>query len=602
MAIEKEIEVKILEQQRKRFESLSKIIDNRHSKVRTQFENEQDLSKKHRLEIKLKNFAELDNILKSFIEQLNLGTLIDQGQIDEFEDKLKNVENLPAESTPPEPTEGLEGQLAPITREKIVEKFKRKTGEEITPETSIENYEKIGNLEIAAGSSVGVEREGPDEDSLFVGKSVNNEIVLVLADGAGGMGSGDVASRIVVDAIRDNTIRASRPTDNLPELLQISYKVAQETLKKYYDEGNYKGQEIKKSDDSNPMATCVTAIIKPDGNYVIANLGDSRAYKIGVEGISRLTKDHSLVQELVDKNAITDEERYSHNKRNIITKSLAAKGEIGNPDIFSGKLNSGEKIMLSCDGVWEEIRDPQIFDVIKRSKNPYEAVANLIHQANENGGRDNATVVLAERKEIPAKQTAPTKDAGEQKEVPATETKEKFDFKKSLEQEIKKLLEPGQSIKKDELVEKLVDKKELIEILNAIRQKEKNYSDEIKKSRWRLGKPFKKYKDFFRYLFTSWNGIEARLPRELSRDHEKQKSEKKYINVPNDWIPSLLEINNIYLNPEGKIIFYLREKIEPTQERISFLEKRIIGNQARLDEVNKKIAAKKTEIEKLIEE
>ena len=125
------------------------------------------------------------------------------------------------------------------------------------------------------------------------------------------------------------------------------------------------------------------------------NVGDSRLYKVG-SGIEQITEDHSLVEEMVRMGEISKEEARNHPEKNIITRAIGVT-ETVEPDYFDTKLEKGECLLLCSDGLSNMIEDAQIREILERRRDLRSGAEELVKTANENGGRDNISVVLVER-------------------------------------------------------------------------------------------------------------------------------------------------------------------------------------------------------------
>ena len=139
--------------------------------------------------------------------------------------------------------------------------------------------------------------------------------------------------------------------------------------------------------------TIVVATIVRQMMY-FANVGDSRLYLIN-QGITQLTKDHSLVEEMVRLGGIKPEEAKHHPDKNIITRAIGAKDTV-DVDFYEHRLKKGDIILMCTDGLSNMVEDEDMFGLVKGSRDIVEAVQMLIDRANSNGGRDNIGVVLAE--------------------------------------------------------------------------------------------------------------------------------------------------------------------------------------------------------------
>ena len=141
------------------------------------------------------------------------------------------------------------------------------------------------------------------------------------------------------------------------------------------------------------MGTTVVAVVILNGFAAIAHIGDSRAYLIS-DDIKQITKDHSVVQYLIDVGRITPEQAKTHPDRNVITRAVGVTAEI-DVDVDIVPINSGETILICTDGLYEYISDSEMFEIIKNS-NEAEPAKLLLDMANEAGGKDNITVVTVE--------------------------------------------------------------------------------------------------------------------------------------------------------------------------------------------------------------
>lgn len=124
-----------------------------------------------------------------------------------------------------------------------------------------------------------------------------------------------------------------------------------------------------------------------------ANIGDSRLYLID-DNIKQLSKDHSLVEEMVRLGGIKAEDARNHPDKNIITRAMGVKDE-AEADFYEFRIKRGDKILMCTDGLSNMVEDEDMFGLVKGSRDVVEAVQMLIDRANSNGGRDNIGVVLA---------------------------------------------------------------------------------------------------------------------------------------------------------------------------------------------------------------
>lgn len=206
--------------------------------------------------------------------------------------------------------------------------------------------------------------------------------LLVVADGMGGHRAGDFASKYTVEVLEEE-VRNS--TELHPE--EIIGKAIQTANEKLM-------QEAEKDSRLEGMGTTLVAASIMDHTLYFANVGDSRLYLINKE-IRQLSRDHSMVEEMVRLGGLTEEEAKHHPDKNIITRAIGVKKKV-EPDFFEYRLKGGDIILMCSDGLTNMVDDDEIFQIVKSSRDIVEAVENLIQRANENGGSDNIGVILAE--------------------------------------------------------------------------------------------------------------------------------------------------------------------------------------------------------------
>lgn len=213
--------------------------------------------------------------------------------------------------------------------------------------------------------------------------------IFALADGMGGHKKGEVASKIAVDSI----------IDFLKENISKSYGIKMDYLDDIIKQGyNYANQKIfaKSLEDESCEGmgtTLVVAVIYKD-DMIMANVGDSRGYLLHNNEFRRITKDHSVVEELVNANLITEEEARVHPRRNQITRAMGAE-EIIIVDIFREKIEKDDMILLATDGLTGCVEDKDIKNIIEQDKDIKQICQDLINQANDNSGKDNISVILS---------------------------------------------------------------------------------------------------------------------------------------------------------------------------------------------------------------
>jgi len=214
-------------------------------------------------------------------------------------------------------------------------------------------------------------------------------MLLIVADGMGGHRRGDVASRIAVQTVARLllprlTIEEEIPRDSYHNEIQAALTHAnQAVLEMSQQNPEYEG-----------MGTTMALAVLDGRNLHIANVGDSRVYVVNQREICQVTRDHSLVQEMVDRGEILPEEARHHPKKNVITMVLGIYGEI-TPDIGCMTVEPGDLVLLCCDGLINHVEDEEIHRVLVETSDPQRACEILVALANQGGGTDNISVVLA---------------------------------------------------------------------------------------------------------------------------------------------------------------------------------------------------------------
>lgn len=205
--------------------------------------------------------------------------------------------------------------------------------------------------------------------------------LFVVADGMGGHNAGDFASRFCVDEFVKMLCEKEGTT-----YLTILEKAIMDTNRKLIEVG-------KDKEELDGMGTTFVAAVVFDDYMYVMNIGDSRLYLINHE-IRQITEDHSLVAEMVKSGDLKYEEARFHPKKNVVTRAISTMGVVC-PDFFEVPIKKGDKILLCSDGLSSMVSDTGIFNIVKRSEKGIEkAASKLVETANENGGKDNISVIL----------------------------------------------------------------------------------------------------------------------------------------------------------------------------------------------------------------
>ena len=214
--------------------------------------------------------------------------------------------------------------------------------------------------------------------------------VFGVADGMGGHSAGDVASRtasrvIVQRATTDILARAANG-EPLPD--------PEEWLRETILAANQAVFEKRRAAENDMGTTLVVALVAGD-QVTIANVGDSRAYRLRREEIVQITTDHSLVERLVSVGQISREEAAIHPQRNVIYRTIGDKPDV-EVDLYRQPLLPGEALLLCSDGLSGPVPDEKIWHIWRTSTSPQEACERLVEAANQGGGEDNITVVIVQ--------------------------------------------------------------------------------------------------------------------------------------------------------------------------------------------------------------
>ncbi|MBQ2981964.1 MAG: Stp1/IreP family PP2C-type Ser/Thr phosphatase [Lachnospiraceae bacterium] len=235
-------------------------------------------------------------------------------------------------------------------------------------------------------TNMGVRRNTNQDYAYVSEQNVGNlPNILIVADGMGGHKAGEVASEQAVNAVLES-IKQNESKDKITIIEEAISKANEKVLNMATSDEKFKGMGT----------TLVVATLENNVLYV-ANVGDSRLYLIDNDDIRQITRDHSLVQEMVSLGELDKESARTHARKNVITRAIGVNEKII-ADFFEADITEKTKILLCSDGLSNMVEDSQINDIVKEyaGKTLEDTVHRLIDIANENGGLDNIAVVLAE--------------------------------------------------------------------------------------------------------------------------------------------------------------------------------------------------------------
>lgn len=235
-----------------------------------------------------------------------------------------------------------------------------------------------------AKSDVGKVRE-MNQDYYYISNSLDEVQLYILADGMGGYNGGEIASKIAVETaknyIENNFKEIEKDRDSIIQLLGSSMEYANMVV---YEKSQQKPE-------LHGMGTTLEICLIYNNKVYIGHIGDSRIYRIRKEFIRKLTQDHSYVQKLVKEGKITKEQAEIHPQKNMLTRALGCNAFV-EPDVMVKGFLKDDILVMCSDGLTNMVKTEIIYQ--EASKNIEQAPKELVKIANENGGKDNVTVVI----------------------------------------------------------------------------------------------------------------------------------------------------------------------------------------------------------------
>ena len=223
-----------------------------------------------------------------------------------------------------------------------------------------------------------------NEDSFAASVLSDGSAFAVVCDGMGGANAGDIASKTAVDIISHYIINAYNPSMTPDDIIRLSDNAI--------SSANLELFTLSQKDEYlNGMGTTAVVAIVRNDMAVICNIGDSRAYLIN-DDIVQITRDHSVVQSLIDSGKLSIDEARVHPEKNVITRALGVEENILT-DSFCIDISDGDKILLCSDGLSNYAQNESLLHIVKT--NVLDDITDLlIKKANSGGGRDNITAVV----------------------------------------------------------------------------------------------------------------------------------------------------------------------------------------------------------------
>ncbi len=216
-----------------------------------------------------------------------------------------------------------------------------------------------------------------------------NAAVIVVCDGMGGAKAGNIASAIAADSFMELAKKCLDEENNIIDIMQQMSEAVREANRQVYEKS-------VGDPECSGMGTTLVASIITGGGAIIVNVGDSRAYHVSSERIKQITKDHSVVEDMIDRGDLKRSEANSHPNRNLITRALGTSLDT-EPDIFFLNLQSGEYLMLCSDGLSNVVNENLLKSEIISGADIQTKCERLIKAAIDKGAPDNVTAVLFTR-------------------------------------------------------------------------------------------------------------------------------------------------------------------------------------------------------------
>jgi protein phosphatase len=235
-----------------------------------------------------------------------------------------------------------------------------------------------------------------DEDSILAievrtafRSEARTRLLLMVADGMGGHRRGDVASRIAVQSVAQSLLPLLTSETDIPRAiyhdeLRVAIASANQAII----------AEAQRHPECEGMGTTLSLAVADGRTLHVANAGDSRAYIVNSREIYQVTRDHSLVQEMVDRGELSPDDARHHPRKNVITMALGVYDEV-TPDIGCLTMEPSDRILLCCDGLINHVEDDEIQRVVVETSDPQTACDILVALANKGGGTDNISVIIA---------------------------------------------------------------------------------------------------------------------------------------------------------------------------------------------------------------
>ncbi|MFP7494131.1 Stp1/IreP family PP2C-type Ser/Thr phosphatase [Terribacillus saccharophilus] len=236
-----------------------------------------------------------------------------------------------------------------------------------------------------------------NEDAGGVFSNSNAQYLAVIADGMGGHKAGDVASQLAISHLRSWWETAA--VFDSPQQTEEAIKQAIKDVNTSVYGASQESEEL------SGMGTTVVAAVCTDDFVTIAHIGDSRCYLLNEEGFKQVTEDHSLVNELVRSGEITEQDAEHHPRKNVLLRALGTDQDV-EMDLVSITWEAGDRLLLCSDGLSNKIDKQELLQYLTSGEEIEHIAARLVTIANERGGEDNISLIIADLADTPVREGA----------------------------------------------------------------------------------------------------------------------------------------------------------------------------------------------------
>jgi len=237
---------------------------------------------------------------------------------------------------------------------------------------------------IASETDIGLVRSN-NQDSFAAGKFSKNSAWAVVCDGMGGTSGGNIASAMAVKSISETILNRIHFVNTSGSMKNVLNSAVYNANIAVFD-------KAREDSELSGMGTTVVTVIINNGTAYIAHAGDSRAYLINDNNITQVTRDHSIVQSMIENGQLTPEEARFHPSKNVITRALGI-GDVVDTEFTETELAPKDKLLLCTDGLTNYVQVGEIKNIVN-STDFSNIPAALINAANNAGGGDNITVII----------------------------------------------------------------------------------------------------------------------------------------------------------------------------------------------------------------